>query len=281
MNIFIDKKFARLFNEKFYKKKENIYCDELNIDNFVSLVSLYNKDYHDKMIEFLNEDLFLFGLDFILQESLTNYSKCFKANQLIDQIMNIPFGTICEYGQELVNQTQGTFKNTKREGFKMFINSNSTENISPLYIFKTNPTINVIIIYNEDCNKIEVICRNGFEVFNKKIFGNIKQYKTRLIINVSNYITANKIFEKLKQKDIKDSKDYEYDSFRDLVKTMKKDEKFVKEFEETFIMKCKQLFGNKLEEKEIFDLYSLFAKEDELIKDHSNEFSLDIFSKKF
>ncbi len=281
MNIFIDKKFARLFNEKFYKKKENIYCDELNIDNFVSLVSLYNKDYHDKMIEFLNEDLFLFGLDFILQESLTNYSKCFKANQLINQIMNMPFETICEYGQELVNQTQGTFKNTKREGFKMFINSNSTENISPLYIFKTNPTINVIIIYNEDCNKIEVICRNGFEVFNKKIFGNIKQYKTRLIINVSNYITANKIFEKLKQKDIKDSKDYEYDSFRDLVKTMKKDEKFVKEFEETFIMKCKQLFGNKLEEKEIFDLYSLFAKEDELIKDHSNEFSLDIFSKKF
>ena len=281
MNIFIDKKFARLFNEKFYKKKENIYCDELNIDNFVSLVSLYNKDYHNKMIKFLNEDLFLFGLDFILRESLKAYSKSFKANQLINQIMNIPFETICEYGQELVNQTQGTFKNTKREGFKMFINSNSTENISPLYIFKTNPTINVIIIYNEDCNKIEVICRNGFEVFNKKIFGNIKQYKTRLIINVSNYITANKIFEKLKEKDIEDSKDYEDDSFRALVKTMKKDERFIKEFEETFIMKCKQLFGNKLEEKEIFDLYSLFAKEDEIIKDHSNEFSLDVFSKKF
>lgn len=280
MNIFIDKKFASLFNEKFYKRKKNIYCDDLTIENFVSIVSLYNKDYHDKMIEFLNEDLFLFGLDFILQESLKNYSKCFKANQLINQIINIPFETICEYGQELIKQTQRTLDNIEQDGFKMFINSNSSENISPLYILKTNPTINVIIIYHEDCNKIEVICRNGFEVFNKKIFGNIKQYKTRLIINVSNYITANKIFEKLKKKDIEDSKYYEYNSFQELVKTMKKNKKFIKEFEKTFIMKCKQLFGNKLEENEIFELYSLFSKENERIKDHDDEFSLDIFSKK-
>lgn len=267
MNFFISERF-NMFN-KCFCKNNNIYAEKFDIESALFFLQKEDREYYNMLSKALENHFFKIGFDFFLKNNKTNSANMKETLSVIKQISFNEFESIGRFLDEQTNMTE-----TVVSDWKAFVNLQSSGYFSELSFFRNRPNIKVIFIYNESTGEVVIVCREGYELYGKKIFNNVKQHKHKLIFFTKNKMSALKLFEKISEKDILDEKNYEKDGFFSLVNYMKKHRKFTAEMEEAFFTKLKELFGIHVEkDKRKNIIEALFISHD---KNISKDIEMDL-----